>query len=155
MSWMCVCLLIRLRPPKSTRTDTPFPYTPRFLSVRTVLVLAITGNLHRLLAIVGRVELHLALYCQFEEQTDLGLEFLRKNRRRVVDRADLVAERVMLAIERLIGIVRQAFVAHLDRDFGLARIDLLKPHDLLGGRSDERRVGKECVSTCRTRGAPV
>src|SRR3546814_9334832 len=88
MSWMCVCLLIRLRPPKSTRTDTPFPYTPRFLSVRTVLVLAITGNLHRLLAIVGRVELHLALYCQFEEQTDLGLEFLRKNRRRVVDRAD-------------------------------------------------------------------
>src|SRR3546814_11263900 len=27
-------------------------------------------------------------------------------------------------------------------------------HDLDGLRSEERRVGKECVSTCRSRGSP-
>src|SRR3546814_9154334 len=26
--------------------------------------------------------------------------------------------------------------------------------DLMGGRSEERRVGKECVSTCRSRWSP-
>src|SRR3546814_12858294 len=36
---------------------------------------------------------------------------------------------------------------HLDRDLSFA--DLRE-----GIRSEERRVGKECVSTCRSRGAP-
>src|SRR3546814_11298877 len=46
-----------------------------------------------------------------------------------------------------------------DIDDGL-RAGLLTPDDLLGvpfvaaSRSGERRVGKECVSTWRTRGAP-
>src|SRR3546814_16307556 len=29
-----------------------------------------------------------------------------------------------------------------------------EPGDLEPGRSEERRVGKECVSTCRSRGSP-
>src|SRR3546814_14012466 len=38
---------------------------------------------------------------------------------------------------------------------GIKVIDLLAPYAKGGKiRSDERRVGKECVSTCRSRGSP-
>src|SRR3546814_17923500 len=40
--------------------------------------------------------------------------------------------------ERLLNAVTRAYVG-LDKDFGAA-----------SGRSEERRVGKECVSTCRS-----
>src|SRR3546814_12381034 len=30
----------------------------------------------------------------------------------------------------------------------------LDPHEALGARSEERRVGKQCVSTCRSRWSP-
>src|SRR3546814_12283784 len=37
----------------------------------------------------------------------------------------------------------------------IPRIDLVAPHERLDvGRSEERRVGKECVSTCRSRWSP-
>src|SRR3546814_4619639 len=38
----------------------------------------------------------------------------------------------------------------LDRDVGEMMLDCLKRPD----RSEERRVGKECVSTCRSRWSP-
>src|SRR3546814_20780100 len=34
------------------------------------------------------------------------------------------------------------------------RIDRLSVHDQADSRSEERRVGKECVSTCRSRWSP-
>src|SRR3546814_15637482 len=46
---------------------------------------------------------------------------------------------------------------------GLMKVDVLaigmltcirKAFDLMRGRSEERRVGKECVSTCRSRWSP-
>src|SRR3546814_3689899 len=39
--------------------------------------------------------------------------------------------------------------AHPDRFFQMGMAE-----QLLMGRSEERRVGKECVSTCRSRGSP-
>src|SRR3546814_20300934 len=36
----------------------------------------------------------------------------------------------------------------------LAQADLAKPADPHGARPEERRVGKECVSTCRSRWSP-
>src|SRR3546814_17984995 len=33
--------------------------------------------------------------------------------------------------------------------------DLAQPTGCYAGRSEERSVGKECVSTCRSRGSPV
>src|SRR3546814_15108835 len=43
--------------------------------------------------------------------------------------------------------------ARLDHLAGLAQ-DLPLALDLLAARSEERRVGKECVSTCRSRWSP-
>src|SRR3546814_13679826 len=47
--------------------------------------------------------------------------------------------------------------AELNRDITVT-LDFLAGHDLIAlksqNRSEERRVGKECVSTCRTRWSP-
>src|SRR3546814_12223767 len=42
------------------------------------------------------------------------------------------------------------------RDWDVFLADLLAPLEAArpGDRSEERRVGKECVSTCRSRGSP-
>src|SRR3546814_4333480 len=46
-------------------------------------------------------------------------------------------------------------VLRAHRDHGLAvRIQRDRDHDRPAARSEERRVGKECVSTCRSRWAP-
>src|SRR3546814_16546407 len=83
------------RPPRSTRTDTLFPYTPPYRSnllVRQTFQLAQGDRL----AQIGR---------QFADRVDHGVaDFLRQQR--------------------------------------------------CLGRSEERRVGKECVSTCRSRWSP-
>src|SRR3546814_1719887 len=41
---------------------------------------------------------------------------------------------------------------HLDFALASALLPVVFPQ--LGARSEERRVGKECVSTCRSRGSP-
>src|SRR3546814_2054441 len=41
-----------------------------------------------------------------------------------------------------------------DRDRSLIIMPLFHIHGLVGARSEERRVGKECVSTCRSRWSP-
>src|SRR3546814_14390648 len=60
----------------------------------------------------------------------------------------------------------QRYAAQVDREFGVGlRLPWLAPRDELHGpvtphwrrppkRSEERRVGKECVSTCRSRWSP-
>src|SRR3546814_10568804 len=45
----------------------------------------------------------------------------------------------------------QRVVARIDAHIVAGRVDLLDRIDI---RTEERRVGKECVSTCRSRGSP-
>src|SRR3546814_12677821 len=47
-----------------------------------------------------------------------------------------------------------ATMVHLRQDRPLQRIDLFVVLRLEAPRSEERRVGKECVSTCRSRWSP-
>src|SRR3546814_18093014 len=48
-------------------------------------------------------------------------------------------------------------IAHIALPLGsslLMASDVTRPGDFKVGRSEERRVGKECVSTCRSRWSP-
>src|SRR3546814_15637849 len=59
-------------------------------------------------------------------------------------------------IEVLLEFGRRLFVGHRPRDhdlldLGARRLRLLADHRQVDRRSEERRVGKECVSTCRSR----
>src|SRR3546814_11540320 len=121
--------MIRL-PPRSTRTDTLFPYTTLFRSLRDVDV---------------------------EQQVFVWLDI----------RADapgcaLFIEREMriagLQIGRRIDWAAVGVGSSVQRD--AAADGDLRYHDAgavdaqTGTRSEERRVGKECVSTCRSRWSP-
>src|SRR3546814_11923246 len=109
------------RPPRSTRTDTLFPYTTLFRSLvqenldatGTVLQGCKAGFAH------DALEHHAAGY--FYLFADLGQRFL------------------VLFIVGIMQVGRQAVGAEIVR---------------VGHRSEERRVGKECVSTCRSRWSP-
>src|SRR3546814_10958289 len=115
------------RPPRSTRTDTLFPYTTLFRSLRVVSLRKQVG------------------YCEH------GLvrgELLRAMR--LPELAKLLGQDGRLFEGRLPGRPRRttALFAHtvIDRrDF---------PSCILLTRSEERRVGKACVSTCRSRWPP-
>src|SRR3546814_18534974 len=108
------------RPPRSTRTDTLFPYTTLF---RSDLM-------------------------DFDFR-DIGVSAtaMKISRKRLValDHSKFASE----------AMVR---VAHL-RDVDMVFTDAAPPARLARmmrdhGRSEERRVGKECVSTCRSRWSP-
>src|SRR3546814_15057610 len=102
------------RPPRSTRTDTLFPYTTLFRSI---------GAKQR--ASGGRCDVASHL-----PQAPTG----GANRRQ---RAD---DDLALAVDlHRLGLVRRAL-----------EVD----DKLVADRSAERRVGKECVSTCRSRWSP-
>src|SRR3546814_15359828 len=53
----------------------------------------------------------------------------------------------------VLGAVSKPGEIALDRQ-GLTIADVLARAGATFGRSEERRVGKECVSTCRSRGSP-
>src|SRR3546814_12339154 len=131
---MCISsfffLMIR-RPPRSTRTDTLFPYTTLFRSplgeaaehrqrARDILI-GIDGEALEVIVLV----LHLGI---IEEGAVFALGH--------TDRVEQVAVRG--DVHRLH--VGESGEHHLD----LGRIE----H---AARSEERRVGTECVSTCRSR----
>src|SRR3546814_14666811 len=105
---------MRRPPPRSTRTDTLFPYTALFRS-RMV-----------------------------------GIEQQGKGRRRIggyPHRGDiahfvLIGDRADRALRRL---------QDAQFDGGGVRQQRTAPAPRTKGRSEERRVGKECVSTCRSR----
>src|SRR3546814_12443252 len=119
------------RPPRSPRPDSLFPYTTLFRVV--------VGEAFRLLAL---------------SPFDLGTFELRR------DRADDACGHLILQVE---DIVEGAFES-LGPDMGAGRrIDELSgdtyalfrfAQAALQHRSEERRVGKECVSTCRSRWSP-
>src|SRR3546814_14790287 len=110
------------RPPRSTRTDTLFPYTTLFRSYEGGEVLRPGDD----------VDL-------------LALHFLD-------DRLDAAALHADAGADR----VDRAVVAD-DADLGAAARIARGGLDLdaaVVNRSEERRVGKECVSTCRSRWSP-
>src|SRR3546814_16301219 len=103
------------RPPRSTRTDTRFPYTTLFLS-------------------------HFIAMCCRHDRT-----------------AQLIAPAIMLG--KASRGDRSASIRH-DRDLErliacIAAHSVLRVKEAAGKlRSEERRVGKECVSSCRYRWSP-
>src|SRR3546814_18284754 len=97
------------RPPRSTRTDTLFPYTTLF-----------------------RSELHVGPLDSGERLAQGGLRLCRRRGAGfALVRLELLGEGFL----RFTVLVFR-FSGHLDP------------------RSEERRVGKECVSTCRSRWSP-
>src|SRR3546814_17544254 len=121
------------RPPRSTRTDTLFPYTTLFRSLH-----------HGFNAIVDQVRfLHrdrrtLLLHQLADEATEE-----RAMRSRIVECLERSEPRRLPVAQREIGAATGA-----DKNL---RALILVDEDM---RSEERRVGKEFVSTCRSRWSP-
>src|SRR3546814_18353311 len=111
------CVMIR-RPPRSTRTDTLFPYTTLFRSER------------------------IERRCSRERD---------RGRKRTYQRTDLIARIGTRCVDgKPVGNItprRQRQVLALVAD--TQREPVTEDE-----RSEERRVGKECVSTCRSRWSP-
>src|SRR3546814_18259334 len=129
-----VCLLMIRRPPRSTRTDTLFPYTTLFRSedglvrYESSAIMQYLEATHPQPALTppdakGRalVDMHLRL-CDLQMAQPTGTIVFPK-RFMPKERWDLAA----------IDAAQKAIVKH---------------------RSEERRGGKECVSTCRSRWSP-
>src|SRR3546814_19212967 len=120
-----------LRPPRSTRTATLCPYTALFRSVLQVEGAEVVGRQHQ------------------QEAGDA--------RYGVVQRAP--AER--RAVDRLVQRREEEDQDDAVREQGRRQRPAIPPatlgpqHRAAGnGRSEERRVGTECVSTCRSRWSP-
>src|SRR3546814_20413027 len=109
---------MRRRPPRSTRTDTLFPYTTLFRSDRPAMVA-------RSRAVAAQLN---------KGVTDL----LKKN-----------GVKVFTGHARLHG----GGAVAVTGEGGGTQV-LLAAHTVLATRSEERRVGEECVSTCRSRWSP-
>src|SRR3546814_19794098 len=106
------------RPPRSTRTDTLFPYTTLFRSAEQL------PRCHRRLA--GPLD-----------ECGADRAFAAGDEQAVVDQ---FAGRAAGMFD-VGGVHAEAFAAIFEEGSRY-------------GRSDERRVGKECVSTCSYRGEP-
>src|SRR3546814_20001987 len=111
---LCFFFLMIRRPPRSTRTDTLFPYTTLFRSLRLV---------PQMRRHIGLAHLRALPQHFFAEIAEL-LDAFGKDARLT----DICVAGVGGTGDR-----RSAFG--------------------IGQRSEERRVGKECVSTCRSRWA--
>src|SRR3546814_19966606 len=103
------------RPPRSTRTDTLFPYTTLFRSCNTASTIAL-GMVRDVLEIpvVGTVP--------------------------AIKPAAALSKSGVIGLLGTEATIRQPYVDNLEAEFA--------------SRSEERRVGKECVSTCRSRWSP-
>src|SRR3546814_15967256 len=104
------------RPPRSTRTDTLFPYTTLFRSC------GIAGSLHR---------------CEA-----LRIDAVGNDAQPFLTGAQAALRLVVGAVkrdDRVARVVTGASIGLEDRQPQVAQ------------RSEERRVGKECVRECRTR----
>src|SRR3546814_13819296 len=127
VSWICLFFFLMIRlPPRSTRTDTLFPYTTLFRS---------HGRKHGLR--VPRQDLRLDPRHHRRDAADPGEPPGRRARCEGGDRRQV---RVLQSAVLGEGPHRPCH----DRGAGTGRT----PE---AGRSEERRVGKESVSTCRSR----
>src|SRR3546814_16191763 len=116
-------LMIR-RPPRSTRTDTLFPYTTLFRSPG--------DRTHRRPAAAAAAARQAAPLC--------------------LPRHGAAGDREAAGRPQGLRPAGRGLRARLDRGDG-EEVPAPRPH-LLHGRSEERRVGKECVSKCRSRWVP-
>src|SRR3546814_15997676 len=122
------------RPPRSTRTDTLFPYTTLFRSAG-----AAAAARRRLAGAAHRVE---AVRALGDARHDLALgDAVAAADFRIVGKRRNGGLRVRRAPSRGEGLAEDQHVAELGDVF-------------LFLRSEERRVGKACVSTCRSRWSP-
>src|SRR3546814_18308391 len=114
------------RQPRSTRTDTLFPYTTLFRSCHDAS---------------GTLELVF-----FHAHRDYLMKLLPPGQTRVV------SGKVELFNDRL----QMTHPDHVAPPAEAGSLQTVEPvYPLTAGlRSEERRVGKECVSTCRSRGSP-
>src|SRR3546814_16350861 len=129
------------RPPRSTRTDTLFPYTTlfrsnqvRFIGAGVIGVAAIWT----LLRIIGPILSGIRSAMAASRARRVGGEGLPLKERDIpIGIVALVSGAALIPITFLL-------------------IDFIDGGPLAGitVRSEERRVGKECVSTCRSRWSP-
>src|SRR3546814_19387662 len=120
-----------LRPPRPTRTDTPFPYTTLFRS-----------PWHRLFVIVAAIGLMLALTWLLR-RTMFGWAV------RAVAQDREAASLQGISIGK-VSIAAMMLSAGLAGSAG----SLMAPIVRVGPSSEERRVGNVCVRTGRSRGSP-
>src|SRR3546814_14621404 len=136
------------RPPRSTRTDTLFPYTTLFRSLARLVELANHARA-RIAAPVVKLLLHLVLddralllddqdFLQALGEAPDAFALERPGH------ADLVDGKADLPGTRLVDAEVVQGLTHVE--IGLAGGD--------DARSEERRVGQEGVSTCRSGWAP-
>src|SRR3546814_16668998 len=110
------------RPPRSTRTDTLFPYTTLFRSI-----------------------IHSAAFRRLEYKTQVFVNH----------EGDLFRTRLTHSVEvaQIARTIARSLRLHEDLCEAVSLAHDLG-HTPFGHRSEERRVGKECVSTCRSRWWP-
>src|SRR3546814_15250965 len=125
------------RPPRSTRTDTLFPYPTLFRSAVPGLIT--TG----VLAFVGSWNAYLLpLLLLQDDMRTLPLGVADYSTEHSADTAGVLAFTTLAMIPALLLFLtmQRRIVSGLQ--------------GAVKGRSEERRVGKECVSTCRSRWSP-
>src|SRR3546814_18624139 len=136
------------RPPGSTRTDTLFPYTTLFRSYLEAseyiandadLLVTLGGELGLSVPFIERFEpRRLGLICIEETSPSRNVPMLQSERMandELLREPNAVQEDIKLC--DAVGVARHAnaFIENT--------------------RTEERRVGKECVSTCRSRWSPL
>src|SRR3546814_14838071 len=114
-------LMIR-RPPRSTRTDTLFPYTALF---RSAFIAEHTAGLDAL-----RADIMAQSWAEIVAVSGIAEDQIRR-------------------CAAIYGASRATMIC-----YGMGITQHRKSSQLVQQRSEERRVGKECVSTCRYRWAP-
>src|SRR3546814_19553115 len=114
------------RPPRSTRTDTLFPYTTLFRS-------------RRLLA---------------GQDRQFALQEITERQPGGVDIAALAIDDVHRHIEHIVGVafIAEALFENEREHHQWRRIGVRPESEAVRERSEARRVGKECVSQCEYRG---
>src|SRR3546814_18515618 len=116
------------RPPRSTRTDTLFPYTTLFRSAQE--------------------------YCDRHDLSVVRIFSDGQSGRTDERRAFQEMERFVLDPRNEVNAVVVYAYSRFYRNFLESEKKIAALEDKGINRSEERRVGKECVSTCRYRGAP-
>src|SRR3546814_10038121 len=148
------------RPPRSTRTDTLFPYTTLFRSPFFTTKGIGRGSGLGLSIIYGFARQsggHLKIYSEVGHGTTVQL-YLPRMRSEAVEAAEEPTEpaiersgdATILVVEDSPG-VRTVAV----RQLAALGYRVLEAEDAAAARSEERRVGEECVSTCYIRLSPA
>src|SRR3546814_12518390 len=118
-----------LRPPRSTRTDTLFPYTTLFRSFTGPTAVAVSAD-----------PVAAAKVC---------VAFAKTNEKLIIVGGAMGETKLdAQAIQSL------ATLPSLDELRSTLIAVVQAPATQVAARSEERRVGEECVSTCRSRWAP-